>query len=1185
MGWTAEQESAINARGCSVLVSAAAGSGKTSVLVERLIRILADSNDRVPADRMAVVTFTKDAAAEMKQRLTAKLAEFTESDPDNQWLNEQQLLLQSAKISTIHSFCFDLIRDNIQELELTGNFRIMDETEASLMTKGVISEVITDCYKTHPEITELLYSQFCTRDDSALEEITGSIYEFICSLPFGISWLERVCRSYSPEGSALQQFTEEYMKHIAALAGRALELSDECVRLAPEGETGDKQMVMLETENDTLGKIRDLFSSPDKTPDEKIREYIKPEFGRLVMAKTTVPEIKERIKSLRDEYRKIINERLESSSALITYAAEDAQMHFRVLSAFLDIIRETDRRLWQKKTEKNCMGFSDAETLAVKLLACEGEDGVPVKSQLARELSEYYRIIMIDEFQDTNNNQDLIFRMLSHGGTAERAGDNLFMVGDVKQSIYRFRLANPKNFIDTMNSSVEYTENNRGENSFIRLNRNFRSSADVISFVNFVFSSVMSREVGEIVYDSGEELVQGAVFSERDRRTEVALIDPDEENAVTQAEYTAEKIYTMLRTGAHVDDRNGNTRACEKRDFCILLRRKGDAADYIRELAKRGIPAYSEETAGYLSSREISVLLSLLRITDNPLTDTSLAAVLLSPLFMFTDDEMIRLRLEKKTGHLYSALCAVADGDCSGEIPDEMREKVLQVMDTVAELRMYAASMSLTELIQYIYDSLDFISLVQMYDDGEKKRANLRALLEYARVYQEASDEGLSGFVRYIDRTLSIKGDFRQGQTVSTSEDVVVIKTIHKSKGLEFPFVFLCESQVGFNNSDSLKQYQFSFEKGIGFRLQNRSEFERFVTLPFEVINRSNRNESVSEEMRLLYVALTRAREKLFITLETGEAQKKKLYEYARSIYQNQRITPGISGGADSMSDWLMMALMTHRNGNFLREFSGYDMFMIQKTEFDIDFVRVTRADTKPFEAAAALSGEMPPDPVVTEAVRNRFAEKYDGDTSGLQAKFSVSDISKDHSSFGAVLKRPSFMHEHSGMTGTEKGTVIHSILQHADFAALAADPEEEIKRAVRNGFITEKQAEQTDVSYLTAFTGSEIFRRAAASPRVEREKKFLVRICDLDTGREEFSRYSGSDSMVQGIIDMYFEEDDGLVLVDYKTDSVSDISVLAENYSLQLALYRAALEITENRKVKETYIYSLKLSKAVKIN
>ncbi len=1182
MGWTKEQETAIDARGCSLLVSAAAGSGKTSVLVERLVRILSDSENRVPADRMIVVTFTKDAAAEMKQRLTAALADLIEKDPENQWLSEQQLLLQSAKISTVHSFCFDLIRDNIHELELTGNFRILDETEAGLMESRLVSEIVTERYETHPEMMEFLYDQFCSRNDEPLEEIIKDIWRFVSTVPYGISWLEGICRGYSPEGDTGRCFKEEYLRYICGAVRNASELSDECTELAESDDVGEKALDILRTENDTIKSIYRTLSGNEGTAAERLASYEEPSFAVLRMAKTVSPEVKDGIKEMRDSYKKILKEKLSSAKELILCADEDIAVHHRILEAFIDIIKELDEKLWKKKVEKSCIGFADAESLAVKLLSVQNENGVPVKSKLAEELSEYYKVIMIDEFQDTNNNQDLIFRMLSHGGTAERPGDDLFMVGDVKQSIYRFRQANPKIFINTMENSEDYSEDHGGRNSCIRLNRNFRSSEDVIEFVNFVFRSVMSREVGEIVYDDSEKLIKGAEFSERDRRTVVALTDTDADEPVTQAEYTARKISAMLKEGTPVDDRKGGTRPCSKRDFCILLRRRKDAADYIKALAKYGITAYSEESAGYLDSREISVLLNLLRMTDNPLIDTSLAAVLMSPLFMFTDDEMIMLRLENRKGHLYHALLAVYNGENTVETTEQLKLKVNAVIGTVSELRMLAASRSLVELIQYIYEKTDFISLVYMMEDGEKKRANLRALLEYARTYQQSSDEGLDGFLRYIDRTLEIKGDFKPGQTASTSEDVVAIKTIHKSKGLEYPFVFLCETQSKFNRADSIKKIQMSFESGIGFRLQKRREFRRYTTLPFELINIRNMRDSLSEEMRLLYVALTRARERLFITLDTGNAARQKLAEYASSVHKAGKITSDLAAKAGCMEDWLLMALITHPDGKKLRELSGKDMFFVSSENFRVEFEDASDQSEVTEEVMAETE-----DTAFDEDLAVKIAERFGSvkqNPALSEAKFAVSDISKDHEKFGTVLKRPAFMKERTGMTGTERGTAIHSILEHADFGALENDPSGEIKRAADKGFISAKQAEGIDPAYLKAFTSSELFERAVKSGRMERERKFLVRLGDLELAGPAFEKFKDSESMVQGIVDMYFEEDDGLVLVDYKTDYVTDISELVENYALQLEVYRAALEKIENKKVKSAFIYSLKLGKYAEI-
>lgn len=1188
MPWTKEQECAINATGASLLVSAAAGSGKTSVLVQRLIRQLSDTKNKIPADRMIVVTFTKDAAAEMKQRLTTALSQLIEKEPENSWLSRQQLLLQSAKISTIHSFCFDLIRDNIQELELSPGFRIMDETEAELMLNKAISDLVTRYYEKFPQKIECLYNRFCYKDDSSIEKLISEIYKFISSVPFGHRWLEQCRDKYRDNEDFYSEMTSESEKTILSMLTNAEICSSGCVEAV--SDCGNEKVIdILDTEYFSIRKIRDTFNDKTLSLKQKAQQYNSPEFSRLVMGKNFDEDVKEQVKSLRDCYKEILKEIIPKEFELVKYADEDFEVHYEILSILCEMISSLEENLFKTKVEKNAIGFSDAETLTVQLLSSFTEEGHIEKTSLAHELSEYYKIIMIDEFQDTNNNQDLIFKLLSHNGTAYRAGDNMFMVGDVKQSIYRFRLANPKNFINTMNASVKYNEEMPEENSYIQLNKNFRSSVDVINFVNFIFRGIMSEKSGDICYDKGEELVLGASYPECDRKTEVTILTGENEE-ISGAAYTAEKIYQMLESRVQVANKDGvSSRDCCKKDFCILLRRKSDAAAYVSELSKYNIPAYCEETSGYLKSREISVILNILKIIDNPLIDTAFAAIMLSPMFMITDDELAKLRVSHKKGHIYDAVVWALEEENRSLLPVELVEKLQYIYDTLVQLRIYSATMSLTELIRKIYDRTDFISVIHMYDDGEKKRANLRALLEYARIYQESSDDGLSGFLRYIERITRINGDFRQGQTVSTSEDVVMIKTIHKSKGLEFPFVFLCETHIAFNKLDQRKNIQLNFEYGIGFRLQNRREFQKYITLPFSTISKINLRDSISEEMRLLYVALTRAKERLFIPLLVDAPQQKKLFKFASEIHRAQGITPQLSMSADSMADWLMMSLITHHNSRRLRELSGYDMFYTQKSDFDINFNEVSSEKTVNETESINEKTDIPEvqvDKKLVSDILSDFAFEYDRRLSMTPAKVSVSDISKNDDRFDIILKRPSFVHNNGEkMTPTEKGTVVHSILQHADFEGLSKNILSQVDEVVSHGFITESQKKGINISMIENFVSSDIFKRALLSHRVEKERKFLVKISDLGLKGEQFAAYEDTGCMIQGIIDMYFEEDGEIVLVDYKTDNVSQVSFLAENYSTQLTLYKAALEKMENKRVKQTIIYSLKLGKWVEVN
>ena len=1196
--WTAEQEAAISARGVSIIVSAAAGSGKTSVLVERLIRLLADTENRMSVEELAVVTFTKDAAAEMKQRLTSALSALIESDPDNQWLCRQQMLLQNARISTIHSFCFDLIRDNIQQLDISSGFRIIEETEERLINSKAVSDVLEAWYEDYPDEVRYLYDCFCHKNDSELEKILLTLHGFMCSIPFGQRWLKKTVASFECDKFEKIALFKSYMDYLSARAGRACTFASKALEICEK--TGKvKQTELLEGEYLAIKKIYDILKSNDKSVGEKAIMLEAPVFGTLSFGKKggEFAEEIERIQAYREKYKKICAEFSGRSFDLLRNFESDIKVHRKASDILCRMTEALNEQINAAKTEKNCIGFSDAERLAVELLAEVDENGEIHKTELARELSEYYKIIMIDEFQDTNNNQNLIFRLLSHNGTADRNGDNLFVVGDVKQAIYRFRQANPANFIETMEQSVEYEGEATRENACIRLNRNFRSSKEVISFVNYVFSLIMSERTGEINYNENEMLIQGASFADTVKTPTIALIEAESDNSINyEAVYTARKIAQMLDEKYPVCNRDGKTvRPCTKRDFCILMRGNKNAAVFKNELAKLGISAFSEEEKGYLKSREISVLMNLLRVVDNPLLDTAIASVMLSPMFMLDADELTRIRLVNPKGHLYDALCRAVgesyeetdEGFVKTEpmIDGALFEKAKYVFTTINELRMYSACSGPEEIIRRIYDSIDFMSVMQIYKDSEKKKANLRALLEYARIYEEGSNQGVSGFVRFIDRIMETKGDFSGGATVASSEDAVSIKTMHKSKGLEFPFVFIVGTHTRFNRQDELGKLQLNYEYGIGFRLQDRRSCEKFVTLPFEAINRMNITNSVSEEMRLLYVAMTRAKDRLFITMNISKTDKKLIAEYAESIKSSGTITPELAGSVKAMNGWLLMCLCMHKDGGVLREIGGvYDTFN-SDGDFNIEFEHYTAED-----GDFKLEGKQPhnesasPDPSVTSELKRRFAFAYDYRLSSLQAKVSVSDIAKADEDFEAALKKPKFLENKRRLSGAEKGTALHTFMQYASLKKLESDISGEIKRLIAAGVLTQEQAESIDMGKVNAFINSRLYGRILNAQKVLREKKFMVRIADLGSSDDFISQYADTDTMLQGVADMVIEEPDGLVLIDYKTDYTESADKLIEEYSKQLYLYRLALELIEGKPVKHSMIYSFSLGHEVEV-
>ncbi|MCM1382161.1 MAG: UvrD-helicase domain-containing protein, partial [Muribaculaceae bacterium] len=789
-GWTKEQLSAITARNTGIIVSAAAGSGKTSVLVERLLGILSDTENKIPADRIVVVTFTNDAAAQMKQRLSAALSEAIEKDPDNLWLCRQQALLQTAKISTIHSFCFDLIRENIRSLDVSAGFRILDDTEEKLLVRKAAENTFEKLYGEVPDKINALADFFSgrVRDDGELEEAMLKIYDFLMSVPFYEDWLKGRADYYSagfnPEGdplaAAYADITEKRCGKILRGAAYAQSLFEETFGRPSKALASDIEgisEIAAEIENGGVWGTEDIFG------EFEFARFDFPRRGKNDPIDELAEAQKEKIKKLREDYKKEFA-KLGENSFTAEEIGEDYEKHAEILRGISEVISVFAEELKKLKTAKNALGFSDAEQLAIKLLAEKNEDGEIVKTRLARELSEYYSMIMIDEFQDANNNQDLIFKLLSKGGTAEKGGENLFVVGDVKQSIYRFRLANPRLFTEVLGRAESYTgEDFSGDFAAVLLNRNFRSGGDVIGFVNFVFGLLMSKENGEIDYTAEEALVQGLEYPEGDRTTEIIIVpdegesnententekddgedgDGDEISPSCEARAAARKIKSMIGVKTVFD--KGVLRPCEPRDFCILLRNNKSGEMYVRELERAGVKAYAEEPAGYLKSREISVVTALLAGVDNPMQDIPLVTALMSPMFMLNAEDMAVLAGERIDGRekYFGVIRRVIGGETSVESGSPLRGKLERFMKMYEKLRYCAASQRIERFIRTIYDSTDFLSAVQVYKDGGRKRANLRLLLDVAESYEKNSEGGLSGFVRYVDSIIKRGGDFRR---------------------------------------------------------------------------------------------------------------------------------------------------------------------------------------------------------------------------------------------------------------------------------------------------------------------------------------------------------------------------------------------------------------------------------------
>lgn len=1190
--WTDEQLAAVNVRDRGIIVSAAAGSGKTSVLVERLVRILSDTENKIPADRLAVVTFTNDAAAQMKQRLAAALTEKIEAEPENLWLCNQQILLQTAKISTIHSFCFDLIRENIQSLDVSAGFRILDGAEETLLMRKAAENVFERFYKEQPEKTEALADFFSgsQRGDAELEETLLKLYIFLMSIPFYEDWLTGLISFYEndfvPETDPL---ANEYLKRLKntykKIIGKA-----EYAQSIFEDSFGRSSSAL----GDDIQNLKNALAAlkggnPESGWDSRTanQRFKFARFDTLKGLDGSEKDIKDEIMKIRDKYKKELDKIWKSIFTEEDIRA-DYKKHAEILTGIFEMEQVFAEELKTLKTAKNALGLSDAEPLAIKLLAEKDGSGRIVKTALAKELSEYYSVIMIDEFQDANNNQDLIFKMLSRGGTAEKGGSNLFAVGDVKQSIYRFRLANPKLFLDALSKSEEYSaEMPEGENASISLNKNFRSSGEVINFVNYIFGMLMTEETGEINYTEKEALVQGAEYPESDRTTEIIIVpaesgdeDSEDEESASAAQCEAKAVSYKIRSmlGTATVSENGTVRPCEPRDFCILMRNKKNSDLFVKALDEAGIRACAEEAEGYLKSREISALTSLLSVIDNPMQDIPLAAALMSPMFMLNAEDMAMLAKIKRERNIkyFTAVKAVAAGETEITAEQPVYAKLRRFMAAFEKLRLCAASQKLERFIRTIYDSTDFLSAVQVYKDGGQKRANLRLLLDIADSWEKNSGGGLTGFVRYIDNIVRRSGDFSRASTVSAAANAVAVKTIHKSKGLEYPFVFLCGTSIKFNMQDINSRMQINSDFGIGFKIQDRQKLRLYVSFPGNAIMEINRSNAVSEEMRLLYVALTRAKEQFFITIPDNEKIRKRT-ENIRSEVAALGVDPS---GADSMLDWIIMAMLPHPDGEFFR-----DGDIIKQNDSKVR-VKVYKAHNNNetesgSQSESSYSKNVMPNENSVRMLNDMFGFEYGGELTQKSAKITVTEIAKSGDDDKIYLRRPEFAAEAGGLTASEKGTAMHTFMQYANYSAAENDVKKEAARLAENGLLSREERDSLNITQLKEFFSTELYARMKRSGRIRREQKFLIKKSDAALDDTRLMEYNGN-SMLQGIADCMFEEEDGIVLIDYKTDRVQSESVLISRYDLQIKLYAAALEKIFGKKVKEAYLYSFCLGKAV---
>ena len=1168
--WTPGQRDAIEARGGTLLVSAAAGSGKTAVLVQRVIERLTDERHPTDADRLLVVTFTKAAAAEMRDRIAAQIALLLEEDPYNVRLQRQQILLARAQISTIHSFCSELVRENFYKLGVSPDFRILDDAEMTLLRNDAMAQVLDEYYAlSDPSFLELVDAFSAGRDDARIVSTVETLYEFVRSHPFPERWLREKAALYREEIPASQTiWGETALRYAADAVAYAIALTQNALSLMRQDEAIEK--AYHDAYASDLASLLDLqariaqkdwnglaFACGDFTYEKlkPLRGYgDDPLKNKLTASRKEVKATVEKLAGLFQESE-------------LECAADIARLAPLVAKLFEVTVRfgETLDRL---KQERRAADFGDLEHWALKLLVRDTPEGA-VRTPEAEELAARFDEIMVDEYQDTNEAQDMIFRAVS------REESNLFFVGDVKQSIYSFRQAMPQIFLRRRAAYPPYDRTRDVYPASIALDRNFRSRAGVTGAVNFVFRQLMSVQTGDLDYGEGEELIPGASYPpSAEPDTQLDIIDlskGDEEEMVrVESRHIAERIHRMMAEGLLVTE-DGVQRPAGYHDFCILLRSANRyAKEYAKELQRLGVPAWADTGGGFFAAPEVAVAVSLLRVIDNPMQDIPLLSVLMSPIYGFTPDDLADIRIRERKEPLYIALVRAAqEGD----------GRATQVLRDIEEYRALAATLPSDRLINLVYEKSGYPDLVQAMANGELRLANLRLLLEYAKKYEGSGFNGLSGFVRMLDRLEQQDADLASASTVGGAE-VVQIMSIHRSKGLEFPVCILAGCSRRFNKERG--DVLLHPELGFGVKLRDPETGARVTTLPREAAALEIDRGEMSEELRVLYVAMTRAKEKLLLVTTVKDAEK-TLGKLASRLTEEPRLQPYVVRSASCISDWLLLCAMRHPDGGTLREMAA----ALPGVTVSCDTPWAIRIVSPPAaEEQGETEEEEPalPDQALLRQLRSEldFVYPYAG-LRGVPTKVAASDLAAEPFSFQyAATARPAFLSK-QGLTPAERGTALHQYMQFCDYETARTQPERECERLVKQGFLSREEGDAVEMNRVQAFFASPLAQRILHAKQVLREYRFTVEIPSGEVQPGLPETLAGEPVVMQGAVDCAFEEDGSLVIVDFKTDHTKDEAALWERYRAQLALYRRALAVCTGLPVKECLLYSFYLNREIR--
>lgn len=1147
-----------------------------------------------------MVTFTNAAASEMRERVLDAIYKKLDMEPDNEVLLRQVTLLNKANICTIDAFCLDIVRQNFYMLDnMSPNFRIADNTEIELLKQEVIEEIFNNKYEEENEdFYKLIHTYTSYKDDTPLKDLVIKIYTYIQSNPFPNKWLREKVEMFNIKDELDINFAKTpWGKELIAeindeLVDAIYSLEDISEKLSLEPEL-QKFWITIRDDIDKLQGLKNNLDNWDKAYE--INQTLK-----LVTwpRQTSHLPLKDEAKQVRDDVKKKIKKVLDKILICNSRQAnEDIYDMYNILRKLEELVLEFETEFSKKKRERNIVDFHDIEHFALEILLKE-KDGQIIPTDIAKKYQAKFEEIAIDEYQDSNLVQEYILSSVSNG-------KNIFMVGDVKQSIYKFRQAMPELFIQKYNTYKLKEEKKEADNLKIQLFKNFRSRDNVLDFTNDIFQNIMSENLGDINYNKDEYLNLGANYPKNEvnnLKTEIHIIDTSQkeeqeesnleidnneerlEDAELEARFVANKIKELIDNKIQVwDIKQEKYRDIAKKDIVILLRATSNLAPiYEQELINMGISTFSDSSQEYLDSIEIQTIMSVLKVIDNPMNDIPLVTVLRSFIGKFTDNDLIKIRLTDKTDNFYTCMeKAVVDVD------DKLRNKIQNFFRNIQKWRKEQEYLALDELIWKIYTETGFYNYVGLMPNGDLRQANLKMLFQKAKIFESSNFKGLYNFINFIDKLKLSSGDMGAAKIIGENDDVVRIMSIHKSKGLEFPVVFLSSTNKQFNLTDLYENVLLHQNLGIGAKYIDYDKQIEYDTLSKAAIKNKIFIETLSEEMRILYVALTRAKEKIFITgiNNNFEENIKKIEEQVKRYKRtDNKINPILVKKYKKYLDWILLVYEYEKEniGDKIQLEVHYKQELLKslKQEITEEIDVVEKLENTDINQKRLKE--------IENILNYEYPNKIDCRIPTKTSVTALKQLKKQEESIEKIeFATPKFIND----TDIEKisparvGTLVHMCLQKLNpkidynFDKINAL----INELEAKKIITAKEAKSIDARKVLEFTKSKIWEELKFAKEIEQEKPFYINL----PAQEFFEEQTDENILVQGIIDLYYiDKDDKLKLVDYKTDyvKVGNENELREKYKTQIELYSRALEKAFGKKVDERYLYSVYLGKEIPI-